>query len=517
MRVRGLEDVKVRVPGDGDALEDDERPRDEREEVGHAERVVEEDVVEVRGDGRELLAPLLHGGDVRRRARGEPRVLEDARQHGVERLLVDVRRQEVERHGVVDERGHRALDEVDDGLRERLALADVDLRAQPEVDQRQAAPGVHEQVARVRVAVVGAHVEHLPHEELDAQRHQPRDLRLRRAAELVAVDPVRRQHLAAPEPHGGDVHVASEAARRRERELRGHVLLVRRLLLVVELGPRAPREGLDERLVVGPLLRRQVKLRALHEARPLAEQGEVQGHGRDDVRALDLERDGPPLELDLVDLAQARGRDGRRRRVEPAEAHRADLRRDGRESCGGGNSWHGVAEAPQLVQRRGGHDVRPDAQRLAELDEGRPEGDERVAALDRARPQPRVALGPGFVARRRRVVRGEPAEHGRDGARDGAGPADRREGPRVPVGLDRGAVPAPRQVLLPRRLFAGVAEAQHRRRAAERRGADRAPRAMQHRCCWQRRGCPCARAEPTRLRDESMSWPERAPSSSTER
>ena len=62
--------VGVLLPGDlGDALEDDERPRDEREEVGHAERVVEEDVVEVRGDGRELLAPFFDRGDVRRRRR----------------------------------------------------------------------------------------------------------------------------------------------------------------------------------------------------------------------------------------------------------------------------------------------------------------------------------------------------------------------------------------------------------------------------------------------------------------
>ena len=57
--VGGLEEVEVLVTADGDALEDDERARDEREVLGHGEGELEEDLVELARDRRELRALRL--------------------------------------------------------------------------------------------------------------------------------------------------------------------------------------------------------------------------------------------------------------------------------------------------------------------------------------------------------------------------------------------------------------------------------------------------------------------------
>ena len=96
--VGGVEQVELRVAGDGNPLQDDEGSSDEREVVGHEEGVLEEHLVQVVADRHELLPPLDHGlvlagldlGGSRLLHDGQLGAVEDLLQLGLEFIYVDV-------------------------------------------------------------------------------------------------------------------------------------------------------------------------------------------------------------------------------------------------------------------------------------------------------------------------------------------------------------------------------------------------------------------------------------------
>ena len=245
--VRGVEEIEVLVARERDALQDDERARDQRKVLGHRERKIEEDLVELARDRAELRAPLRHRGAVALRGDlggdGELPLLEDLRERRQQRGAVDVGREEAQRDGVVDERGHVAAHQVHHRRRQRAAVKLVDLGAEPKVDQDEAAVAVDEQVARVRVAVEEADVEQLREEALDPDGDQPSDHVGRRPRELLAVDPLSGEHLATRRRGVGARH--ADAPLQSWQQLRRHPLRVRELVLVVELEVRGAREGIQ--------------------------------------------------------------------------------------------------------------------------------------------------------------------------------------------------------------------------------------------------------------------------------
>ena len=111
---------------------------------------------------------------------------------------------------------------------------------------------------------------------------------------------------------------------------------------------------------------------------------EVGLHEVDDPRPADLHRDRPPLVLRTIDLAEARPRDGVRiERVEhPVDG--AELVFDHRAGLGPLGGRHLVLELREFGDVLAGEDVGPCREDLAEFDEGRAEGEQRVQQDPRA-------------------------------------------------------------------------------------------------------------------------------------
>mmetsp|Transcript_556 Transcript_556/g.1719 ORF Transcript_556/g.1719 Transcript_556/m.1719 type:complete len:248 (-) Transcript_556:237-980(-) len=219
------------------------------------------------------------------------------------------------------------------------------------------------------------------HRQIRVDRHgaQPRHVRALVAVEARAVNPLRDEHLARRQvAHDNRCGHGVEAAvlHRLDEGLR-----VLRLVNVVRLGDEPAPPLVDERAreldVLGEgLLPRERIAHAHLPRREEAEDEEVERNLGEDVGPLHLHRHfAPVLERRLVHLPDRRGRE---RFVGDLCKHGGevlhvqlvphDLTRALRVERG-----HGILQRAQLKRVRLGDQVRPDRQRLPELDERRAE------------------------------------------------------------------------------------------------------------------------------------------------
>ena len=288
----------------------------------------------------------------------------------------------------------------DDGV----ARARRRFRHHAEVDESQAAVRRAQKVARVRVCVEKASLQQLAQRAADAdvdQAHHVQAARRERrgVAELDAVHPLHRHHAAAARApmHRRHQHV------RRVAVQRGEALRAAALRHVVQLAEHLGREGVHSRGQAGV----EPRDGAVQQRRPGAHDEEVQTHGSCGAGALHLDGHRFAVEqLAPVHLAQ-RGCShwlGRYAPVHPLQRH-AQLCLDQREGFGVGEARQRVLQLRKLRQKGGRHQVRPRAQRLAQLDERGAQARERAPQLHGASSLRARERAGGQVQRQRSAKR----------------------------------------------------------------------------------------------------------------
>mmetsp|Transcript_40096 Transcript_40096/g.84092 ORF Transcript_40096/g.84092 Transcript_40096/m.84092 type:complete len:397 (-) Transcript_40096:598-1788(-) len=340
-RVGGGEEVEVLVARERDALEHDERARDQRKVLGHRKREIEKDLVELARDGAELRAARRHvcarlaaafrrnaaARDATRRAHracacevllcGELALVENVRQRRQQLGPVDVARQEAQRNCVLHQSRHVAAHQMHQRGGERARVESIDLGAETEVDEHEPARRVDEQVAWMRVGVEVSDDEELCEEAVDANRDECIDRRRGRLGKLLALDPFAHENLARGEVVVAlwDVHLAVEHRQERVCE----ALHVGRLVPVVELEKRGACERVEEVHVECAALGRAKQpgkyllLEPLHRGHVPAQQVQVARDCAHHVWPLHLQRNLliAALEPALEDLSERGGSDWR--------------------------------------------------------------------------------------------------------------------------------------------------------------------------------------------------------------
>ena len=356
-------------------LDDRERRLDlHRDALEHAEAADHRDVVR-RQRERVLVHDVAEAvDDVLEVELGDRRV-EHVRQRLAERRgdRRDVLGGRDEAHPLVQlgQRAEVAVDEVDDGLDDRVALRRREEGHHPKVDVREAAVGPHEQVAHVRVGVEEAALQHLPqralHERVDDVAPLEAVLAQRRAvSQPEAIDPLHRQHAARRERREdlGRRDVGDGAVEPREPRRVGG------LDAVVDLGVDELAKVVDDRDEIDVAAERRDQPR--QRRRVGAQDVQVERDDRLAAGPLHLDRHLPAVEeRRLVDLPERRRRHrlARDLRVDLRDRH-AELGLEDRERGVVGKRRHAVLQPLQLGEVLGGQQVGARREGLSRLDDG---------------------------------------------------------------------------------------------------------------------------------------------------
>ncbi len=322
---------------------------------------------------------------------------------------------------VIDECRVVLVGEMHDGGDQRVTVVLAQARHQAKVDERQLAlAGVAhgQQIARVRVRMEQTQRQQLRQERLLANGGQARNLGRLALRQLHAVHPLRGQHAARGllEKHLGDVDVRNEAG-----QLRAHSICVARLVQEIQLAVHAYGPLVQQRHVVGALLRRQTVHEALVHLCSAAQDVQVLADHAANAGPLHLDRNGRSAGAQhaLVHLRQRRRRHGLRRQLrEDVADWRTQLSLNRRKRDAAVEPRHRVLQLGQLRHGGGADNIRADGHHLADLDVG---GAKRLHGAARVGGQLGIAGGDGGGAARQQ--RGGYFGQERHGVAEELGPA----------------------------------------------------------------------------------------------